>query len=96
MSMKIYRKLKFRKYRLRKVNKSHYRHQLQHFPYLEFRYMCKKFYAENVSYDNLETAEHLANNWSNTKTLDKELTGECIATLNLTVLILFLTFCHSP
>lgn len=39
------------------------------------QYMCKKYYVENVAYNDVATAERLANNWSDTKTLDKQITG---------------------
>ena len=41
--------------------------------------MCKKYYVENVAYSDVATTEGLANNWSDTKTLDKQITGESMA-----------------
>jgi len=41
--------------------------------------MCKKYYIENVAYNDVATAECLANNWLDTKTLDKQITGKSMA-----------------
>ncbi|KAK2171788.1 hypothetical protein NP493_1028g00042 [Ridgeia piscesae] len=43
------------------------------------QYMCKKYYIENVAYNDVATAECLANNWLDTKTLDKQITGKSMA-----------------